>query len=147
MSDIEGVVLSPLKIIKDERGAVMHFLRSDSEVFHGFGETYFSVVNPKVTKGWKQHVSAWGHLAVPVGKVRFVLHDLREGSSTKGSWMDVELGFENYQLLVVPPGVVYAWKCTSETPAYVLNCSNELWRQDESLTLPFESFVYPHWEK
>jgi dTDP-4-dehydrorhamnose 3,5-epimerase len=142
---IEGVVLSPLKIIKDDRGAVMHFLRTDTAGFQGFGEMYLSVVNPGVTKGWKKHVTAYGHLAVPVGALRFVLQDLREDSSTKGEWMDVRLSPESYQLLIIPPGVAYAWKCESDVPAFLLNCSNELWRQDESITIPFEEIVYPNW--
>ena len=42
--NIEGVQISPLKIISDERGSVMHMLRSDSQVFKKFGEIYFSTI-------------------------------------------------------------------------------------------------------
>ena len=41
---IDGVIISPLKQILDERGKVMHMLRGDSEGFVGFGEIYFSVI-------------------------------------------------------------------------------------------------------
>ena len=34
---IEGVIITPLKQIEDERGKVMHMLREDSNVFKRFG--------------------------------------------------------------------------------------------------------------
>ena len=37
---IEGVIITPLKQIEDERGKVMHMLREDSKVFERFGEIY-----------------------------------------------------------------------------------------------------------
>ncbi len=36
---IEGVVVTPLSQIFDERGRVMHMLREDSPVFERFGDT------------------------------------------------------------------------------------------------------------
>ena len=42
--NIEGIKISPLKIISDHRGSVMHMLRSDSENFDKFGEVYFSTI-------------------------------------------------------------------------------------------------------
>ena len=44
---IEGVIITPLKQIEDERGKVMHMLREDSKVFKRFGEIYFSFTNPQ----------------------------------------------------------------------------------------------------
>ena len=35
---IDGVILTPLRQIFDERGKVMHMLREDSPVFSRFGE-------------------------------------------------------------------------------------------------------------
>ena len=49
---IEGIIITPLKKIKDERGAVMHMLSRDSDVFKSFGEIYFSTINPKFIKAW-----------------------------------------------------------------------------------------------
>ena len=47
---IEGVKITPLKQIKDERGKIMHMLRSDSKIFKKFGEIYFSTVNKGFVK-------------------------------------------------------------------------------------------------
>ena len=41
---IDGVVITPLRQILDERGKVMHMLRSTDEHFTQFGEIYFSTV-------------------------------------------------------------------------------------------------------
>ncbi len=49
---IEGITITPLKQILDERGKVMHMLRRDDEHFQQFGEIYFSTVRPNVVKAW-----------------------------------------------------------------------------------------------
>ena len=41
---IEGIKITLLKQIEDERGKVMHMLRNDSKNFTNFGEIYFSTV-------------------------------------------------------------------------------------------------------
>ena len=40
---IEGVIITPLRQIEDDRGKVMHMLREDSPVYERFGEIYFSL--------------------------------------------------------------------------------------------------------
>ena len=52
---IEGIKITPLKQIEDERGKVMHMLRNDSKTFTKFGEIYFSTVYPNKIKGWHLH--------------------------------------------------------------------------------------------
>ena len=41
---IEGVIITKLKKIDDDRGSVITMLRSDVEVFKSFGEIYFSTI-------------------------------------------------------------------------------------------------------
>ncbi len=48
---IEGVMLTTLRQITDERGAVLHMLRADAPGFRGFGECYFSEIRPGVRQG------------------------------------------------------------------------------------------------
>ena len=52
---IDGVVITPLRQIFDERGKVMHMLRSDDKNFSKFGEIYFSCTHPGVIKAWHLH--------------------------------------------------------------------------------------------
>ena len=79
---IEGIIITPLKQIVDERGKIMHMLRRDSNVFKSFGEIYFSTVNPKFIKAWHKHKEATLNYACIKGKVKFVLFDDRKGSET-----------------------------------------------------------------
>ena len=52
---IEGIEIKLLKKIPDERGTIMHMMRSDDDIFNGFGEIYFSTIYPDVIKGWHIH--------------------------------------------------------------------------------------------
>lgn len=142
MADIEGLLVLPLKIVGDDRGRVMHYLRSDEPHFKHFGEAYVSQIYSGVTKGWKLHTLSTSNMVVPVGMVRFVFHDRREGSPTFGQFQEVTIGEDNYQLLVVPPHVLYAWRNEKETIATVLNCATELWSPNESSNIPLETYTY-----
>jgi len=64
--NINGVKIQPLKQIKDERGSVMHMLRSDSPYYEQFGEVYFSTVKQGVVKAWKQHKVMIHNFAVAI---------------------------------------------------------------------------------
>ena len=52
---IAGVKIVPLRKICDERGMVMHMLKSTDEHFLQFGEIYFSCGYPGVVKAWHLH--------------------------------------------------------------------------------------------
>ena len=69
---IDGVRITPLQQILDERGKVMHMLRRDSPVFTEFGEIYFSVANPGAVKGWNRHQRMVLNYAVPHGRILLV---------------------------------------------------------------------------
>ena len=125
---IEGVVITPLEQMHDERGAVFHMLRSDSPNFQGFGEMYFSIINPGVVKGWKRHAKMVMNLAVPKGKLQLVLVDHRIDSSTAGVVQEIILGEKQdiFNLVTVPAIVWTGFKCLSSTPTILANCSSIL---------------------
>ena len=81
---IEGIKITPLKQIEDERGKVMHMLRNDSKHFTKFGEIYFSTVHPNKVKGWHLHSKMTLNYAVVLGEIKLVLYDTRPNSKTKG---------------------------------------------------------------
>lgn len=121
---IEGVVVSPLKQIVDERGKVMHMLRADAPGFPGFGEIYFSTVHPGAIKGWHIHKKMTLNYAVPHGLIKFVLYDDRAGSATQGELQELFLGPDNYCLVTVPPLVWNGFKGVGAEPAIVANCAS-----------------------
>lgn len=124
---IDGVVITPLGQIRDERGAVLHMLRTDAPHFAGFGEIYFSIVNPGVVKGWRRHTQMTMSLAVPKGRVKLVVAD------GQGAVEDVILGEDaaEYQLITIPPMVWSGFQCISDEPAIIANCASIPHAQDE----------------
>ena len=122
---IEGVLLTELRQVSDERGMVLHHMRSDAPEFTTFGECYFSVMVPGAVKAWKRHQEQTQHLAVPVGRVRFVIYDDRETSPSLGSLDVVELGRpDDYLRLCIPRGLWYGFSCLSDESALIANCAD-----------------------
>jgi len=141
---IEGLIVQPLKQIADERGKVMHMLRSDSQLFQKFGEIYFSVVNPGVVKAWKRHFRMTQHFAVPMGIISLVLYDTREGSMTFGNVEVFELGENNYSLVKIPPLLWYGFKGISSNPAFIANCTDIPHDPSESERLEYNDSSIPY---
>jgi dTDP-4-dehydrorhamnose 3,5-epimerase len=121
---IEGVVVSQLTQIFDERGKVMHMLRRDSPRFSDFGEIYFSCTYPGAIKAWHLHRAMTLNYAVVHGVIKCVLFDDRPNSSTRGCVEEYFLSPENYCLITVPPMIWNGWKGIGKETAIVANCAN-----------------------
>ena len=143
---IKGVEIHPLKVIKDERGQIMHMLRTDDKHFRKFGEIYFSVVFPGRVKAWHIHREMTLNYAVPVGQILMVLFDDREGSPTKGELMEIPLGDTDYSLVTVPPKVWNGFPGKSNFPALVANCADLPHAPDEISRMdPFSGKIPYEW--
>jgi dTDP-4-dehydrorhamnose 3,5-epimerase len=123
MSEIHDVRVTPLRRIPDERGAVFHMLREDDPHFERFGEVYFSLVYPGAVKGWHIHRRMTLNYAVPVGMVKLVCYDDREGSPTRDTVQELHVGELNYVLVTIPPHVWNGFKGEGVRPALVANCA------------------------
>ena len=143
---IEGVTIVQLRQISDERGKIMHMLRSTDPHFEKFGEIYFSVAYPQVIKGWHLHTKQTQFYAVIQGMIKLVLFEERKDSKTNGEIMELFTGEDNYQLIRIPVGVVNGYKTIGVKPAIVANCAtlphepNEMLRYD-----PFKSHIKYDW--
>lgn len=120
---IDGVMLTPLRQIFDERGKVMHMLREDSPVFSRFGEIYFSCTHPGVVKAWHLHKKMTLNYAVIYGEIKFVLFDDRANSPTRGKVQEFFISPENYMLVTVPPMIWNGFKGVGKQTAIVANCA------------------------
>ena len=120
---IDGVVVTPLRQIFDERGKVMHMLRCDDPVFTQFGEVYFSCTHPGVVKAWHLHKRMTLNYAVISGQIKFVLYDDRPNSSTRGNILELFLSPENYLLVTVPPLIWNGFKGVGTNTSIVANCA------------------------
>ena len=146
MSDIHDVRVTPLRRIADERGAVFHMLREDSEVFERFGEIYFSTVYPGVVKGWHIHSRMTLNYAVPVGMIKLVLYDDRSDSPTRGAIQELHIGELNYALVTIPPGIWNGFKGEGVVPALVANCATTPHDPDEiDRADPFDNSIPYDW--
>jgi dTDP-4-dehydrorhamnose 3,5-epimerase len=121
---IDGIKITPLKQILDERGKIMHMLRNDSKDFLAFGEIYFSCVYPGVIKGWHYHKKMTLNYAVPVGRIKLVLYDERPNSTTKGEVQEIFMGIDNYCLVTIPPNIWNGYKGIGTETALVANCAS-----------------------
>jgi dTDP-4-dehydrorhamnose 3,5-epimerase len=128
---IDGVRITPLRQIHDERGKVMHMLRRDDPHFTSFGEIYFSVVHSGAIKAWHRHREMTLNYAVPYGKIKFVLYDDRPDSPTEGTVQELFLGPDNYVLVTVPPLVWNGFKGVGGQDAIVANCASTPHDPDE----------------
>jgi dTDP-4-dehydrorhamnose 3,5-epimerase len=134
---IDGLTVEPKQVFTDARGSVMHMLKSSEASFH-IGEIYFSTVQPGVTKGWKRHSRMTQRFVVPFGEIMFQFEDDRPLSLSSGAKFSINLSPHNYQLITVPPGVWYSFKCVSMTVALIANATDIEHDPLESETRPYK---------
>lgn len=143
---IDGVIVTPLRQIVDERGKVMHMLRADAPHFAGFGEAYFSTVHPGAIKGWHLHQRMTLSYSVPHGHIKFVLFDDRPSSPTRGEVQEIFLGTDNYCLVTVPPMIWNGFKGIGSETAIVANCA-DIWHDPSEIERkdPYDPSIPYEW--
>ena len=147
MTAIDGLNITPLARIPDERGAVLHMLREDSPTFERFGEIYFSTVYPGVVKGWHLHREMTLNYAVPIGMIKLVCYDDRPDSPTRGNLAELHIGELNYVLVTIPPLVWNGFKGEGGSTALVANCATVPHSPDEIERLdPFSDRIPSDWQ-
>ncbi len=127
MELIEGVASQSLKMIVDERGWLMEIMRSDWDLFNGFGQVYVTTAFPQVVKAWHLHHKQTDHMACIRGTVKIVLYDDRPNSKTKGMVNEFVMGERNPTVVKVPPYVWHGFKVLGEEQAFVVNVPDRLY--------------------
>ena len=144
---IDGVKVVPLKQIADERGKIMHMLKSTDPHYIQFGEIYFSCAWPGTIKGWHIHRSMTINNTVMVGRAKLVMYDGREGSPTKGQIQEEFIGEDNYCLVQIPPGIANGYKAYGDTLVILANCATEPHDPEEIIRIdPFTNDIPYDWE-
>tara|TARA_B100000941_G_C28452518_1_gene525902 strand:+ start:73 stop:507 length:435 start_codon:yes stop_codon:yes gene_type:complete len=143
---IDGVLITKLKIIRDERGSVMHMLRNDSPTFSNFGEIYFSTINHNSIKAWHLHRESTLNYSCIFGRVKLVLYDSREKSKTSGEYQELILSPEEHRLITIPKNIWNGFKGLEKNISIIANCltlphnEKEMVRKD-----PFDKFFKYNW--
>lgn len=125
MGEIEGVWLTPLKTIHVPEGDVYHAVKAGDPGYVGFGEAYFSTIHPGSIKPWKLHRRMTLNLIVVRGLVRFVVHDDRHDSKTRGVTREYRSGFPDaYLRLTITPGLWMAFQGLGNETSLLLNVAD-----------------------
>jgi len=118
---IEGVQIVSKKCIPDDRGKIMHIMKSTDDQFLGFGEVYCSTVYPGIVKGWHMHKEMTLNYIVLKGNIKFVLYDGRKNSKTFEQVQEIIIGENNFVMVTVPPMVWNGFKGIGLVESFVIN--------------------------
>ena len=122
---INGVNITPLSIIDTKGGDVLHAMKISDHGYSGFGEAYFSTIEPDAIKGWKRHKQMVLNLVVPIGTVRFILFDDRDNQDNVNQFQEVTLSIEDgYSRLTIPPMIWVGFQGLGLQKSLVLNIAN-----------------------
>jgi dTDP-4-dehydrorhamnose 3,5-epimerase len=144
VGNLENVKLTPLKIIPNISGNILHAMKVSEESFAGFGEAYFSIAEYGAIKGWKCHTKMLLNIVVPAGEIRFVLFDDRSESPTLGQLQSVILSPDNnYYRLTIPPGIWMSFHGVGKGLNILLNIASIPHDPTEAFTLPLENDKIP----
>ena len=126
---IQDVVVYPLKKFVDDRGWLAELFRHDelAEEFYP-AMSYISVTEPLVQRGPHEHVDQADLFCfIGTGNFKMRMWDNRKDSLTYNYIMTLYVGADNPQAIIVPKGVVHAYKNVSTTErGVVINCPNRL---------------------
>lgn len=139
---IDGVIVTPLKRVHHDKGDILHALKCSDKGFDKFGEAYFSSVIKNQIKGWKKHHRMVMNIIVPFGTVKFVIYDDRDDSSTKGQYLVLTIGEDNYCRITVPPGVWISFQGVSDSVNWLLNIASIEHDPEEASNLPLDAIQY-----
>jgi dTDP-4-dehydrorhamnose 3,5-epimerase len=128
--DIEGVIVKPLRKHSDERGWLCELFRGDElpEGFHP-AMAYISETASGIARGPHEHREQSDCFCF-LGPTNFVLYlwDNRPDSRSYRTHRRVLVGRDRPALVIVPPGVVHAYRNVGVEPGIVINLPNRLYR-------------------
>lgn len=128
---IEGVVVYSIVKYVDDRGWLAELFRHDeiAEEFYPV-MSYISVTEPNVQRGPHEHVDQADLFCfIGMGNFKLRLWDNRKDSPTYQNVMTLFADADNPQAVIVPLGIVHAYKNISTTEkGVVINCPNRLFK-------------------
>lgn len=134
---IDGVEQTSLTFHTDKRGWLVECFRADQ-----LPETnrplmaYLSKTHPNVTRGPHAHREQSDLFVFFDGRFEIYLWDNRKATPTHGHKRVLEAGAANPISLIIPPGVVHAYRNIGENDALIVNCPNRLyggWNREEAV--------------
>lgn len=127
---IRKVLIQLNKHYEDERGYLSEIWRCDGSLMVAPSMAYISLTNPGVVRGPHEHKAQTDIFVFGLrGRFRLFLWDNRETSETYNvrQCMTFNAG-DGLTTVVIPPGVVHAYKNFATCPGLVLNMPDQLFR-------------------
>ncbi|MFL5245614.1 MAG: dTDP-4-dehydrorhamnose 3,5-epimerase family protein [Gemmataceae bacterium] len=127
---IDGVIWKPLKRFHDGRGWLCELFRHDElpAEFHPV-MAYISMTEPGIARGPHEHANqADCFCFLGPSNFKMYLWDNRPASRTHLAQQTEIVGIDNPMLLVIPAGVVHAYKNVGVEQGIVFNCPNRLYK-------------------
>jgi len=129
IGEIKGIDIRDLRKFADGRGWLAELFRQDElepEFYPAMA--YISSTDPGITRGPHEHVDQ-GDLFCFIGPSSFKLRmwDNRKDSETFNQVMTIVVGEGNPKSVLVPAGVVHAYRNVGNVPGIVINCPNRLY--------------------
>ena len=144
---IDGVTVTPLRRICDERGKILHLMKKTDPQFTEFGEVYISSGYPGIVKAWHIHKEMTLNNTCIVGMMKLVLFDGRDGSPTRGNLMECFIGEDNYLQVKIPPGISNGYKAYGDKLAMLVNCASMPHDPNELIYIdPFNNDIPYNWD-
>lgn len=121
-----GVVLKTVPAFNDDRGTLMEFYRIDeANLVPQMG--YISWTKPGIARGPHEHERQTDVFIFLDGEYDLHLWGDADGSGEMSKEVWRGLGKNKPTQVVVPPGVIHAYKNVGESDAFVLNCPDQLY--------------------
>lgn len=126
MTEINGVIIRPLRRFTDPRGWLTELFRDD-ELPEGFRPAmgYISVTHAGVARGPHEHRDQTDCFGFLSGTFQLTLWERRPGGTPHKETHHV--GESNPAFVVIPPGIVHAYKNVGDADAFVLNFPDRLY--------------------
>ncbi|MBK9154770.1 MAG: dTDP-4-dehydrorhamnose 3,5-epimerase family protein [Chloracidobacterium sp.] len=126
---IKGVQAYRIEKFADDRGWLAELFRNDEldREFHP-AMAYVSFTKPGVTRGPHEHREQ-ADLFCFFGPSTFELRmwDNRQGSESQNHLMTIVAGQDDPMVIIIPAGVVHAYRNIGGTDGMVINCPNRLY--------------------
>lgn len=127
---IDGVIWRTLKKYHDGRGWLCELFRHDElpPEYHPV-MAYISMTEPGVARGPHEHVDqADCFCFLGPSSFKVYLWDNRPKSPTYLAFQTDVVGIDKPMLLIIPPGVVHAYRNVGKDQGIVFNCPNRLYK-------------------
>ena len=150
---IEGVLITPLKTFKDDRGSVRKII--DDIYDHDdvkkpnideVAEVYLSTIKPRVVKGWHRHKVMTLNYVPVHGRMVVGLCDMRAGETYEKIAAVYLDDVDHYRMLTIPPGVWNGFRIhpiSDVIPAILLNAASHVHSLDEIERIHPREFPIP----